>query len=127
MSAELIEAANCLIETLTRENAALTALDLPRAAGMLADKQRTVEAFAAAQATTQSTASRAALEPLARRLNALAEENRLLLERSIAVQSRVIGVIARAASRAVAAPCYGACGDIARVGRPAALAFSAHA
>ena len=72
MSAELIEAANCLIETLTRENAALTALDLPRAAGMLADKQRTVEAFAAAQATTQSTASRAALEPLARRLNALA-------------------------------------------------------
>ena len=127
MSTELIAATDRLVDALTQENAALTALDLPRAAGMLADKQRALEAFTTAQTAGLRTESRAEIEPLARRLQALAEQNRVLLERSIAVQSRVIGVIARAASRTVAAPCYGACGGIARAGRPAAFAYSARA
>lgn len=127
MTAPLIEAANHLIETLTRENAALAALDLPRAASMLADKQRAMSAFTAAQAATLSAPSRAAIEPLANRLRTLAEQNRLLLERSITVQGRVIGIIARAASHAVATPRYGAHGGIACAGRPAAFALSARA
>ena len=48
MSTELIAAAGLLADTLTAENAALTALDLPRAAAMLADKQRAVTGFVAA-------------------------------------------------------------------------------
>ena len=49
-------------------------------------------------------AQRDAAERMARRLQALAQENKRLLERAIAVQGRVIGVIARAARRAAMAP-----------------------
>jgi hypothetical protein len=127
MSIELIDAGNRLVDILMRENAALQALDLPRAAAMLAEKQQAVDAFAAARTAAVSAASRPLIELLAHRLQALAEENRLLLERSIAVQNRVIGVVARAASRVVAAPCYGAGGAIACATRPTALALSARA
>jgi hypothetical protein len=123
----LIEAVGRLADTLMLENAALVALDLPRAAGILADKQRALDAFVAAQAEALPAASRVAIEPLARRLQALVEENRLLLERSIAVQRRVIGIVARAASNTIASPCYGACGAIAHAGRPVAFAFAARA
>jgi hypothetical protein len=49
MTPELIAAAVRLADTLAQENRALTALDLPRAAGMLEAKTRALEAFAAAQ------------------------------------------------------------------------------
>jgi hypothetical protein len=127
MSTDLIQAADALADTLERENAALAALDLPRAAGMLADKQRAVNAFTTAQAVTASPPPRTMIEPLARRLRALADENRLLLERSIAVQGRVIGIIARVATRAVDTPCYGARGGVTSACRPTAFAFAARA
>ena len=50
MTKDLIAAGTVLAETLQTENAALAALDLPRAAGMLADKQRAAAGFVAAQA-----------------------------------------------------------------------------
>jgi hypothetical protein len=127
MSTELIETASALAETLERENAALAALDLPRAAGMLADKQRAMNALATARAVAASAPPRALIEPLVYRLRELAEENRLLLERSIAVQTRVIGIIAHAATHAVAAPCYGARGGLTSACRPTAFAFAARA
>ena len=89
-----------LAETLEAENAALAALDLPRAAGMLADKRSAVAEF---DAVRTAPAPSEAAQRMARRLQGLAMENKRLLERAIAVQGRVIGVIARAATAATRA------------------------
>jgi hypothetical protein len=121
MSQDAITAGTLLAETLEMENAALAALDLPRAAGMLGDKQRAIASLAAAQTPP---ASREAAERLAQRLQALAAENKRLLERAIAAQGRVIEVIARAATASLAPAGYG---TARTVGRPTALALSARA
>lgn len=118
MSDDLIAAGSLMADTLEAENAALAALDLPRAAGMLADKQRAVANLSAVQT---APASREAAERMARRLQALAIENKRLLERAIAAQGRVIGAIARSAAAAPAG--YG----LARGHRPGAFALSAKA
>jgi hypothetical protein len=120
MTKDLITAGTRLAETLESENAALAALDLQRAAGMLADKQSAVAEFDVAR--TAPVLSEAA-QRMARRLQGLAMENKRLLERAIAVQGRVIGVIARAATAATEPPGYGP----ARGRRPAPMAFSARA
>ena len=62
-------------------------LDLPRAVGLLADKQR---AMAELTANHARPPPREAAERMARRLQALAMENKRLLERAIAAQGRVI-------------------------------------
>jgi hypothetical protein len=121
MNNDLIAAGTLLAETLQAENAALSALDLPRAAGMLVDKQRAVAGLVSVQGTP---ASREAAERVARRLQALAMENKRLLERAIAAQGRVIGVIARAASPTPQPTAYG---SLRHSGRPAPLALSARA
>ena len=102
MTPELIAAAEHLADTLAGENRALAALDLARAAAMLEDKTRALESFTAAQALMErgETASRQAsprteAEQLTARLRTLAEENRRLLEHAIAVQGRVIALVAR--------------------------------
>ena len=74
-------------------------------------------------ARTAPAPQRAPPQRMARRLQALAMENKRLLERAIAVQGRVIGVIARAATAATAPAGYGP----ARGRRPAAMAFVARA
>ena len=99
MSDDMLTAGDVLADTLTAENTALAALDLPRAGAMLARKQRALADLAAAQALP---ASHDAAERMARRLQGLAIENKRLLERAIAAQGRVIGVIARAAAPATA-------------------------
>ena len=120
MTHDLISAGTLLADTLEEENAALLALDLPRAVGLLADKQRAVDGLAAAQA---APAANPAAERMARRLKALALENKRLLERAIAAQSRVIGVVGRAAAPALAPTGYAPL----RGQRPAAFALSAKA
>ncbi|HST75300.1 MAG TPA: hypothetical protein VLJ20_08010 [Acetobacteraceae bacterium] len=129
MSPALIDAAIRLADALARENQALAALDLPRAAGMLADKQRAADAFLAAQALLQNGAPaaepNAAAKDVAARLGTLAEENRRLLERAIAVQGRVIGTLARAVRPAALG--YGAHGGRTVASRPGAIALSARA
>jgi hypothetical protein len=117
---DLIAAGTLLSDALEAENTALIALDLPRAAGMLADKQRALAGLAAAPT---EPGSHEAAERMARRLRALAVENKRLLERAIAVQGRVIGVIARASTAAAAPVGYGA----ARTRRPPPFALSAKA
>jgi len=62
-------------------------------------------------------------ERMARRLQALAAENKRLLERAIAAQGRVMAVVARAAAPDVAPAGYGS----ARGHRPVALAFMTRA
>lgn len=120
MTMELMEAGRALAETLEAENAALTALELPRAGAMLARKERALADLAAARAnaTSQDAAAR-----MARRLQGLALENKRLLERAIAAQGRVIEVVARAAVPAAVSTGYGATS-----GRcPPAFALSAKA
>ena len=59
---------------------------------MLADKQRAVAESSPRRRHAHRRPQRDAAERMARRLQALAQENRRLLERAIAVQGRVIGV-----------------------------------
>jgi hypothetical protein len=128
MSPALIDAAVQLADALARENEALAALDLPRAAGMLADKQRAADAFLAAQTLlahgTPAEPNTAARE-VAARLGTLTAENRRLLERAIAVQGRVIGTLARAVRSETLG--YGAHGGRTAASRPGAIALSARA
>ncbi len=128
MIEDLATAAARLAEVLAAENAALAALDLPRAGAMLAEKTSAADAFIAAhRAFHRSAGDAGAVAPV--RLRALAAENQLLLERAITVQGRVIGIIARALPRALRDPAatrYGAQGRAAPA-RPAAVAVSARA
>jgi flagellar biosynthesis/type III secretory pathway chaperone len=127
MTKEMIAAASVLADALAEENAALAALDLPRAASMLADKQRAVAAFLATRDAQGGAMQHSVIEPLVRRLQSLSQDNRTLLERAIAVQGRVIGVIARAAAPAVASAGYAARGATGYASRPTAFALSARA
>jgi flagellar biosynthesis/type III secretory pathway chaperone len=127
MSNALIASASLLADTLAEENAALRALDLPRAAAMLPDKQRAAAGFMAAQAETIEAAQTEAAKSLVLRLQSLAQDNRLLLERAIAVQGRVIEVAARAAIPSVAPAGYSAHGKPCQAHRPTAFALSARA
>jgi hypothetical protein len=121
MSDDMMTAGHSLAETLQAENAALANLDLPRAGAMLARKQRALADLAAAQAL--KTTPRDAAERMARRLQGLAMENKRLLERAIAVQGRVIGVVAQAATESMAPAGYGA----THGARPASFALLAKA
>ncbi len=117
----LIEAAARLADVLGAENAALEALDLPRAAGMLADKQQAMAALVAAQAAPRIGLQVVVLQPLAKRLGDLAARNKMLLERAIAVQGKVIGIVARSV---VSPRGYGAAAG-GRGMRPVAFALAA--
>ncbi|HUB14069.1 MAG TPA: hypothetical protein VMB34_19115 [Acetobacteraceae bacterium] len=122
MTEDPIEAAERLASVLRRENAALAALDLRGAAEILAEKR------AAADALLAALVGGAAPAPLhARLLRDLAGENRRRLEHAIAVQGRVIGLVARAL-RGSALPTqrYGATGALAG-GRAGPVALSARA
>ncbi len=124
MTQALIAAALRLADRLTAENAALAALDLSAAAALLADKQRAVQDLVAMQtATTGATLP----QDLAINLRKLAEENRRLLERAIAVQGEVVSLVA-GAIRQVAAPAgYVAAGTPTTDRRAIPFALSAHA
>ncbi len=130
---ELLIQAESLAALLVEENAALAALDLPRAAAMLRDKQRAAEALATARPLAITALIDAAQQreaaALGLRLAALAAENRRLLERAIAVQAKVIEIIARAGRRDIArrAAVYGARGTPISGARPPAMAISARA
>ena len=128
MTEDLAAAAARLAEVLAAENAALAALDLPRAGAMLAEKTRAADAYIAAEQASRgniSTAGTAALAPL----RTLVAENQRLLQQAVTVQGRVIGIIARAVSHALRDPVatrYGAQGRAAPT-RLSAVAISARA
>jgi len=128
MTEDLATAAARLAEVLAAENAALAALDLPRAGAMLAAKTRAADAFVAAHGMSQGASPGAGTAP-PQRLRALLHENQRLLEHAITVQGRVIGIIARALPRAMRDPVatrYGAQGRAAPA-RLSAVAVSARA
>ena len=117
MSDELTTAAELLADTLEAENAALAALDLPAAGALLEEKRRATQRLCSAR-PADATHRRDA-EQAMQRLRHLSEQNRVLLERAIAVQGRVIEIVASAAVQACATPRYGAYGPIAGSATPA--------
>ena len=123
--ADPVAATRALAAVLARENAALAALDLPAATALLEAKQAALAAFAAAP--PPGVAARA-LMPVLRELDALAAENRALLARAIAVQSRVIALVAGAGGPAAAnGAAYRPRGSRALPPRPAACTLLARA
>lgn len=128
----LILAGQRLAEALRAENEALAALDLSRAAVLATGKIAASDAFAAAYAAQAKHGGRAAgpvrdaAAILAQRLEDLGTENRRLLERAVALQSRVIETIAGAALPRTQPQGYAPAGRAAPA-RPPALAFSARA
>ena len=109
----MLDAVEGLAALLERENAALAAMDLPGAAVLLTAKRTAIDALTAVEPASVPP-------PAARRLRDLALENRKLLERAMAAQERVIGIVARAAVPVETS--YGARG---RVARPVAISTRA--
>lgn len=131
MMDSLILAGQRLAEALRAENEALAKLDLPRAATLANSKIAATDAFAAAYAAQAKHGSapdgpvRQAAAVLTRRLEELGQENRRLLERAVALQSRVIETIAGAALPKAAPQGYAPPGSRPAGVRPPALALSA--
>jgi hypothetical protein len=105
MARSLILTARRLADVLSRENAALKQMDLRLATSLLPEK---TAATADLMALSDKLVGHPhpALAAIARSLDDLALENRQLLQRALAAQRRVIGIIARAA--VAAEPSYGA-------------------
>ena len=99
-------------------------MDLKRATALLAEKTDAFGALTASggQAIRSDDPGQIAQ---ARRLDALALENRVLLRRAIVAQQRVIGIVVRAAAAAVADPTYGTTGHRPRL--TGAMALSTRA
>ncbi len=130
MNQDLIDAAVELADSLARENEALTRLDLARAAAMLGAKQRAAAAFEQARTAVPQAAEHGqppAAQEVERQLAALAKENRLLLERAIRVQRRIIGTVASALPRTETAGGYRPDGALTQRRRVPAFALSARA
>lgn len=134
MMQPLLNAGQRLAEALRSENEALAQLDLTRAAAVALLKQQASDAFAAAYAAARKTGARAdagaerdMAEALAIRLRDLGNENRRLLQRAIALQSRVIETIAGAALPKAVPPTYGAAGRVPTRPQAPALALSSRA
>jgi hypothetical protein len=113
----MIDAATRLADMLAEENAALAALDLPRAVAFLPEKQAAITAFIGAARTPVP-------REFVERLHSLVQENKVLLERAMAAQGRVIAVIARAAAPPQR---YGAPHGHGTAGRPVPFALAAQA
>jgi hypothetical protein len=129
LSEDLAGAASRLIAVLERENAALATLDLTATAALLSEKQDATAAFVQARTAFAAGPPSPRLRPLAERLLELGAENRRLLERAMAVQTRVMGLVARALPVS-AAPGYGygyGAGGAVPGRRPIAFALSARA
>jgi len=120
----LIEAARRLADVLERENDALRAMDLRRAATLLPEKTGAIADLTAAGEPVLGLPA-PTIVSAARRLDGLATENRRLLERAIAVQQRVIGIVVHAAAAAAVEPSYGAGGRQAGLTGPMALSTRA--
>jgi hypothetical protein len=126
MTADRLRAAAALADVLARENAALQRLDFPAAVALLAGKEAALANLTALGEAMQHQPLPAEAAPLGRQLHALARENRALLERAITVQTRIVGIIARAA-RPPGGRSYAANGQHRQPRRPGAMALSAQA
>jgi hypothetical protein len=114
-------AAQRLADLLAQENEALKRLDYLAAAELVPAKEVALgELEKAPRGSTVQTG-------LGQRLSALAIENQALLERAIAVQTRIVRIVARASTPVAATTRYNGYGGRAPQTRAAALAVSTKA
>ena len=122
---------DALSAVLEEETALLDELDLVGAAGLLPRKRDAVAALQGAvaagaiPAAAEEPGRQAALRGSIERMAALAEQNRVALERGVALQTRVVQAIATAVprARAVEAPVYQPDGSKVPARPPEAYAF----
>jgi len=112
----MTDPATRLAQILEQENAALAAFDFPRATALLAEKQEALRLFAAEPPGNAPA-----------RLRELADTNRRLLERAIAVQGRVIELVASALPPPATTGRYAATGAAVLGGPAVAFALLARA
>jgi hypothetical protein len=124
MKADLIAAAQRLADVLAQENDALKRMDLVAAVALSQAKQAALEELTKHPAALAPPLS---LQTLGQALAKLANENQLLLERAIAVQTRVVRIVARACAPPPAAARYGSRNSRITSSRTAALALSTRA
>ena len=127
MANERIEAAQALAEVLARENEALQRLDFPAAATLLSMKEAALLRLTQDGPVEPVTDQTPDVAALGARLTSLAAENRQLLEQAITVQTRVLGIILRAAADSVPPVNYAANGQKAAPRRSSAMTLSAQA
>ncbi len=122
MTGDRLQLAAALADVLAQENEALQRMDLAAAVALLPAKEAAVGAFSAAVGPGAGAAPPAAAAALGRRLMTLVADNRVLLERAITVQTRIVGIVVKAARPA--APCsYGAKGEQGAAPKAVALAL----
>ena len=106
---------------MAQENAALKRLDFLAAVALVPSKEAALaELEKLPQGSTIQTG-------LGQRLSALAMDNQALLERAIAVQTRIVRIVARASAPLATATRYNGYGGPAPKTRAAALAVSTKA
>lgn len=127
MNTRLLDPVERLSRVLMEENAALTALDLQRASEFLAEKNAACAALAGIPAASAALANIQVEPATARRLHELCTENRRLLARTLAVQQRLIGLVANAIAKADADGCYVASGRLNQNARATPVTFLARA
>jgi hypothetical protein len=121
MSDERLEAAQRLADVLAEENEALKRLDFAAAVALVPAKE------VALAELTQPPAPPLKRTALEQRLGGLAAENQVLLERAIAVQTRIVRIVARAYAPPAAVTRYNGYGGRSLSACVAALAVSTRA
>ncbi|MDR3532574.1 MAG: hypothetical protein P4L90_18725 [Rhodopila sp.] len=121
MSNDLGNTAVRLAEVLARENDALRRLDFSAAVALVPDKEAALTGLARLVASPRTMEVSPAL---GQRLGGLAFENQMLLERAIAVQTRIVRIVARAGAPSHVGTRYSAPGGRAPSHRAAPAALS---
>ena len=124
MSKHLTDAAQRMADLLAAENEALKRLDFAAATALIAAKEQALADLAKHQGRSAASPALLAIGQLVAKL---AAENQLLLERSIAVQTRIVRIVARACAPSPAAARYGGHGRPTPPRGTAALALSTRA
>jgi hypothetical protein len=108
MSPDLQETIRTLVDILSQENEALARTDFASAVQYVPAKEAALlELSRHPQATQSKAPPTARLVESVRQLAGLAAENQILLERAVAVQIRVVQIVARAAAPPKALAHYG--------------------
>jgi hypothetical protein len=121
MSDQWINAAQRLVDVLQQENTALQRLDFHAAVALVPAKEAALANLAKPRMPPVPPAA------LAQRLAGLAAENRTLLQRAIAVQTRIVQIVARASAPPPATMRYNGYGGRTPAQRSSALAVSTRA
>ena len=124
MSKDPVEAANRLADVLARENAALKRMDFSAAVALVPAKEAALAEMTRDRPPPPAGARSPALLALGQRLSGLAEENRILLERAVAVQTRIVRIVARAIAPAQEGARYKRPNEWTKSRRTIALAVS---